>query len=221
MLLILRGPRHAGVRGRLLSAATALEDGRVDVVFEGAGVPLLALGEEVEVELFGSALGRSLTSVARVLEHRAGVGRATYALELPDACHAALEGLLERRSGARARPAVVAPIEAVLSAPDGSLAREVLVKDLSVTGASLYLVPPEQLELLAHAGLRLSLCLPGDPSRIDLRCALVWRRRAGSQVLYGLSLDAAATPDFRTARARLAEWVALRCAGDSGRAQAG
>lgn len=221
VLLILRGPRHEGARGRLLCAQTALEDGRVDVLFEGPAAPLFALDEEVEVELFGSALGRSLATVARVLEHRAGAGRAVYALGLPDACHAALEGLLERRSGTRARPSVVAPIEAVLSAPDGSLARDVLVKDLSVTGAALYLAPPEQLELLTHAGLRLCLRLPGEPVPLDLRTALVWRRRAGSQLIYGLAFDAAAMPDFRGARARLAEWVALRGAGDPGRAQAG
>jgi hypothetical protein len=221
VLLILRGPRHEGARGRLLDAATALEDGRVDVLFEGPAAPLLALDEVVDVELFGSVLGRSLTSVARVLEHRAAAGRTIYVLELPDACHAALAGLLERRGGARARPAVVAPIEAVLSAPDGSQARDVLVKDLSVTGAALYLAPPEGLGLLAHAGLRLCLNLPGDPVRLDLRTTLVWRRRAGSQLLYGLSFDATATPDFRGARARLAEWVSLRSAGDPGRAQAG
>lgn len=221
VLLFLRGPPHEGVRGRLLSAATALEDGRVTVLFEGLQPPLLALSEDVEVELFGSALGRSLATAARVLEHRAGRGWASYAFELPDACHAALEGLLERRSGARARPAVVAPIEAVLAAPDGTLAREVLVKDLSATGAAVHLSPPEELELLAHAGLRLAFRLPGDEVPLELRTTLVWRRPAGSQLVYGLAFDAAATPAWRLTRARIAEWVARRSAGGAGHAQAG
>jgi hypothetical protein len=221
VLLILRGGRHAGLRGRLLSAATALEDGRVTVLFEGPRPPLLALGEEVEIELFGSALGRTLNVVARVLEHRAGRGRASYTLELPDPCHAALEGLLERRSAPRARPAVVAPIEAVLSAPDGSLEREVLVKDLSLTGAAVHLKQPEELVLLDGAGLRLAFRLPGEESTLELRATLVWRRPAGKRLVYGLAFDAAASPTFHMARARIAEWVARRNAGGAGHAQAG
>jgi hypothetical protein len=221
VLLFLRGASHDGVRGRLLSAVTALEDGRVSVLFEGLQPPLLALDEQVEVELFGSALGRSLVTVARVLEHRAGRGRASYVLELPDDCRAALEGLLERRSSPRARPTVVAPIEALLSAPDGGQAREVLVKDLSATGASVHLAPPEDLGLLSHCGLRLAFRLPGDETPLELHAHLVWRRPAGSQLVYGLAFDAAATPAFRLVRGRIAEWVARRTAGGPGHAQAG
>lgn len=221
VLLFLRGPPHDGARGRLLSAATALEDGRVLVLFEGPQPPLLALSQAAEVELFGSALGRSLSTCARVLEHRCGRGWASYVLELPDACHAALEGLLERRSASRARPAVVAPIEAELAAPDGSLAREVLVKDLSVTGAALHLAPPEELALLDGAGLRLTFRLTGDETPLEVRASLVWRRAAGSQIAYGLAFDAAATPAWRVARACIADWVARRNAGGAGRAQAG
>ncbi|HVS18072.1 MAG TPA: PilZ domain-containing protein [Planctomycetota bacterium] len=221
VLLILRGPRHEGARGRLLSAQTALEQGRVAVLFEGAELPLLALDEEIEVELFGSAMGRTLACAARVLEHRAGRGWASYVLELPDHAHSSLAGLLECRSSVRARPAVVAPVEGTLSAPDGSLAREVLVKDLSVTGAAVYLSGSEDLELLSHAGVRVSLVLPGKGAAVELRATLVWRRRAGAQIGYGLAFDAAATSDFRAARAQLAEWVARRSEGGAGHAQAG
>lgn len=221
MLLILRGPRHEGVRGRLLSAQTALEQGRVAVLFEGAELPLLALDEEIEIELFGSAMGRTLACGARVLEHRAGRGWASYVLELPDHVHSSLEGLLERRSSLRARPAVVAPVDGTLSVPDGSLARAVVVKDLSVTGAALYLAGGEDLELLSHAGVRVSLVLPGASAAVELRATLVWRRRAGAQIVYGVAFDPAATPDFRAARAQLADWVARRSQGGAGRAQAG
>ena len=221
MLLILRDPRHDGARGRLLSAQTALSQGRVAVLFEGAELPLLGLDEEVEVELYGSALGRTLACAACVVEHRAGRGWASYVLELPDGVHAALEGLLERRASVRARPAVVAPVDGMLAAPDGSQAREVVVKDLSATGAALYLSGPEELELLAHAGLLLTLTLPGDSAAVDLRATLVWRRRAGTQLVYGVAFDAAATPGFRASRARVADWVARRAAGGAGRAQAG
>lgn len=221
MLLILRGPRHEGARGRLLSAQTALSEGRVAVQFEGLDLPLLALEEEIEIELFGSALGRTLACSARVREHRAGRGWTRYVLELPDPVHAALEGLLERRASVRARPAVVAPVDGTLAAPDGSRARAVALKDLSATGAALFLAGEEDLELLAHPLLALRLELPGESAPLELRASVVWRRRAGTQLVYGLAFDAAATPDFRSTRARVAEWVARRIEGGAGRAQAG
>jgi hypothetical protein len=217
VLLFLRDPQYTGVRGRLVTMDTAAEDGRVCVLFEGHNRPIFALNELLKVEIFGAAVGRSMSCQARVLQHRAGSGVAFYVLELPPEQREGLEDLLERRGSTRVRPAVVAPIEATLSAPDGSLVREAVVKDLSVSGAGLLVRPPEELELLACSGLLLKFVLPGEGLLVELRVNLASRRPAGAMLHYGVSFDSVATQGFRELRARIGDWVAQRSAGSLAR----
>jgi hypothetical protein len=210
--LVLRDTNQVEVRGRLLTVETAIEDGRVCVMFDGADRPLLPVTERVEVELQSAALSQAARGSARVLQHRIGSEACFYVLELPQPCRTALASLFERRVSERVSLPDPAPIEATLSALDGSLGRKVAIKDLSAGGAGLLLQPPEDLELLAQVGMRLSFTLPGQEAPTEVEVHLASRRPSGAEVLYGVAYESATIGQSARAVERIREWVAQRSA---------
>lgn len=209
-IVMLRDSAGGEAQAHLLGGEQVDEEGRVCAVIDDAGSLMLPLGGEAELELQGSSGDPSLHLRARVIQHRVGRDAAWYVLEIDASDRPLLATQADRRVHDRARPSVVAPVEAVLSSPDGTLARAVTVKDLSESGAGLILRPPEELALLREPRLRLALTLPGRDHPLDLRARLVFRRLAGPLLQYGVAFDAFTTPNFELARERLANWVGER-----------
>jgi hypothetical protein len=209
-IVMLRDSAGGEAQAHLLGGEQVDDEGRVCAVLDHAGSLVLPLGGEAELELQGSDGEPSLLLHARVIQHRVGRDTAWYVLEIDASDRPLLATQADRRVHDRARPSVVAPVEAVLSAPDGTLARAVTVKDLSESGAGLILRPPEELDLLRQPRLRLALTLPGQEHPLDLRARLVFRRLAGPLIQYGVSFDAYASPNFELSRERLSNWVGER-----------
>jgi len=209
-IVVLRDSSGGEAQAHLLGGEQVDEEGRVCAVLDDGSALVLPLGGEAELELQGSDGEPSLLLRARVIQHRVGRDAAWYVLEIDSSDRALLATQADRRTHDRARPSVVAPVEAVLSAPDGSLCRAVTVKDLSESGAGLILRPPEELGLLRQSRLRVAITLPGQPHPLDLRARLVFRRLAGPLLQYGVAFDAYTSPDYELARERLSSWVGER-----------
>lgn len=205
--VVLRDETGREAPGFLLGAAQGAEDGRVCVVLDDSQGMVLALGSEAELELESLEHGAQACLHGKVLQHRVGRDAGWYVLEIDVADRVHLSCGSNRRQHARVSPASATPTAASLSAPDGSGAREVTVKDLSEGGAGLIVRPPEDLALLAQSRLRLRLQLTAEERPLELMARLVFRRQSGSLLHYGLAFDALATPGFEDARVRLAAWV--------------
>jgi len=205
--VLLRDESGREAPGFLLGAAQGVEDGRVCVVLDDSHGVVLALGSDATLELDARDGGGPGSLRGRVLQHRVGRDAGWYVLEIDPADRVLLSAGSNRRQHTRVRPAIAVPTAASLSAPDGSGAREVTVKDLSEGGVGLIVRPPEDLELLAQPRLRLELQLTADERPLELMARLVFRRQSGSLLHYGLAFDTLATVGFDDARVRLAAWV--------------
>jgi hypothetical protein len=215
--VLLRDGAGHEVPAHLLGAAQGAEDGRVCVVLDGDRGLILPLGSDVSLEVPATQGVAGHLLHACVLQHRVGRDAAWYVLEVDEDDRPLLTTSANRRQFVRMRPTVTAPVEALLSAPDGSHEHPVTIRDLSEAGAGLIIRPPEDLELLAQPRLRLVLGLAEDPEEMVLLARLVFRRGSGSMVHYGLAFDALASPGFEESRARLAAWVVARQTGQQTR----
>ena len=84
---------------------------------------------------------------------------------------------------------------------------ELAVHDISSGGIALLIPAERQRELPGVERMRLSLTLPRGGEALELVGKLIHRRLAGSDVVYGIQFDEAATPGFDLKEPLIREYV--------------
>ncbi len=213
-------PQDGSFRGELVDTRMTGTTTTVVVEFAEDG-PDLPAGERATVVFTGRSLKNPLQAAGHVVAcHRNDRGAVRYTVRCEGATGASLGPIVCRRGAPRVRPEAEPPVT-VRARPVGATAAvEVELRDVSITGLSLF-VPPEAEGILASAW-KLELTLELAP---DQPCSLVgyvrYRRPAGRFVHYGLEFDRAATPNFDAQREAVVAFVMGRLQRRSGDRSAG
>jgi hypothetical protein len=116
-----------------------------------------------------------------------------------------------RREAFRVRPSEASPVHGHLAELGGAgRAHDVIVDDISVTGASLLVPHALEDELGGDWDFKLVLQLPTTEDPIELVVEVASRRLSGSAYCYGVRFDQHATDSFERLQGLILRYVMLR-----------
>lgn len=195
---------------RVDAPVRSIDWGEFTVDFAASTAPVLAIGQNLELEFRGGGIEGVARVEGFVTQRSEGAATRSYKLQLDRGDGSALDAALNRRAHFRATPDPSAPVRVCLRGLlDGGMSVGGLLRDLSEGGLSVLVAREDEWTLAAFDQLAMEFRLPATSAMLTFQGSVRYRRLERTAVHYGVSFDPSAK-GFEAGRSGLQAYLDSR-----------